>query len=79
MKLLPLIALITCTGMIETLAQENEAVASVNNTYVPIIENGQTQINPSFKDPDLWIRHDLWVETEFDQTETANRTACMCP
>lgn len=33
---------------------------------VPVVKNGQTQIIPEFKDPDLWIRHDLWVETEFD-------------
>ena len=33
---------------------------------VPIIVDGETQIVPGFKDPDLWIRHDLWVETEFD-------------
>lgn len=32
----------------------------------PIIEDGETQIVPAFEDPDYWIRHDLWVETEFD-------------
>jgi len=32
----------------------------------PIFENGQAQVVPAFADPALWIRHDLWVETEFD-------------
>lgn len=33
---------------------------------VPIIEDGQAQVIPAFNDPTKWIRHDLWVETEFD-------------
>jgi len=33
---------------------------------VPIIVDGETQVIPEFKDPEKWIRHDLWVETEFD-------------
>ncbi|MFT4689870.1 MAG: X-Pro dipeptidyl-peptidase [Limisphaerales bacterium] len=33
---------------------------------VPIFTDGQTQVVPGFKDPDKWIRHDLWVEAEFD-------------
>ncbi len=36
------------------------------NKAVPVIKDGETQIVPDFNDPDLWIRHDLWVETEFD-------------
>ena len=33
---------------------------------VPIIKDGETQVAPRFKDSDMWIRHDLWVETDFD-------------
>jgi X-Pro dipeptidyl-peptidase len=33
---------------------------------VPVIEDGQAQIIPAFENPESWIRHDLWVETEFD-------------
>ena len=33
---------------------------------LPIFENGAAQIVPAFENPDKWIRHDLWVETEFD-------------
>lgn len=32
----------------------------------PIFEDGQAQVVPEFSDPDKWIVHDLWVETEFD-------------
>ena len=32
----------------------------------PSIEDGQAQIVPEFSDPTTWIRHDLWVETDFD-------------
>ena len=35
-------------------------------TIGPIIENGEAQIVPEFSDADRYIRHDLWVETEFD-------------
>ncbi|MGM0489770.1 MAG: Xaa-Pro dipeptidyl-peptidase, partial [Planctomycetota bacterium] len=33
---------------------------------VPLIVDGETQVVPAFKDKETWIRHDLWVETEFD-------------
>ena len=32
----------------------------------PIFKDGLAQKVPAFEDPDMWIRHDLWVETEFD-------------
>ncbi|MBT8300988.1 MAG: Xaa-Pro dipeptidyl-peptidase, partial [Maribacter sp.] len=32
----------------------------------PIIKDGEAQIVPAFEDATKWIRHDLWVETEFD-------------
>ena len=32
----------------------------------PVFENGQAQIVADFADAATWIRHDLWVETEFD-------------
>ncbi len=32
----------------------------------PVVEDGQAQIVPAFADSATWIRHDLWVETEFD-------------
>ena len=33
---------------------------------VPIFKDGEAQIVDGFKDSDYWIRHDLWVETDFD-------------
>ncbi|MEM8524622.1 MAG: Xaa-Pro dipeptidyl-peptidase [Bacteroidota bacterium] len=33
---------------------------------VPIFKDGEAQIVNAFDTPDKWIRHDLWVETEFD-------------
>lgn len=33
---------------------------------IPQIQNGMTQAIAELKDPDLWIREDLWVETTFD-------------
>jgi X-Pro dipeptidyl-peptidase len=33
---------------------------------VPVFKEGEAQIVKAFEDPDYWIRHDLWVETEFD-------------
>ena len=32
----------------------------------PVFENGQAQIVPAFADQAQWVRHRLWVETEFD-------------
>ncbi|MBT4400138.1 MAG: Xaa-Pro dipeptidyl-peptidase, partial [Bacteroidetes bacterium] len=32
----------------------------------PIIKDGMTQVVPEFKDPEKWIIHDLFVESEFD-------------
>ncbi len=32
----------------------------------PVIEDGQAQVVAAFADSAVWIRHDLWVETEFD-------------
>ena len=33
---------------------------------LPVFEDGEAQIVKRFEDPDMWIRHDLWVETDFD-------------
>lgn len=36
------------------------------NLQIPVIENGLAQVIPELENPELWIREDLWVETEFD-------------
>lgn len=46
--------------------------AALSNTVIaeekakPIFKDGQAQVVPEFKDQKEWIRHDLFVETEFD-------------
>jgi X-Pro dipeptidyl-peptidase len=37
------------------------------------IEDGQAQVVPGFEDRDLWVRHDLWVEAEFDSDRDGQR------
>ena len=43
-----------------------ETVMNENDKAIPVFKDGEAQIVPVFNDPDQWIRHDLWVETEFD-------------
>ena len=40
--------------------------AEGQETARPVFEDGQAQIVPAFQDTTLWIREELWVETEFD-------------
>ena len=40
--------------------------ADENSTARPVFADGQAQVVPAFENPDDWIQHDLWVETEFD-------------
>jgi X-Pro dipeptidyl-peptidase len=35
----------------------------------PVFADGQAQVVPAFSDPKSWIRHDLWVVTEFDSDQ----------
>lgn len=45
-------------------AQKKEAVLETKS--VPIFKEGEAQVVPGFNDETKWLRHDLWVETEFD-------------
>jgi X-Pro dipeptidyl-peptidase len=40
---------------------------------LPVFKDGQAQVVERFNDPDMWIRHDLWVETEFDSDHDGSR------
>lgn len=40
--------------------------AQTSQLAKPIFENGEAQIVEAFNDPTQWIRHDLWVETDFN-------------
>ncbi len=53
----------------QTNAQEKtETVPApqTGKTIVPVVVNGEAQKIPAFEDAGKWIKHDLWVETEFD-------------
>jgi X-Pro dipeptidyl-peptidase len=42
-------------------------VAAVSgDPAIPVFKDGAAQVVKAFEDSDYWIRHDLWVETEFD-------------
>lgn len=38
----------------------------VSEKAKPTFKDGEAQIVEAFSNPESWIRHDLWVETEFD-------------
>ncbi|WP_339925447.1 Xaa-Pro dipeptidyl-peptidase [uncultured Cyclobacterium sp.] len=56
-NLRPTLILLVVFLSIPALAQQNA---------VPVFENGEAQEVAAFKDESKWIRHDLWVETDFD-------------
>ena len=49
------------------LAQPSAAPAAAPATpATPVFVNGMAQVVPAWRDSSSWIRHDLWVETDFD-------------
>ncbi|MFO7755355.1 MAG: Xaa-Pro dipeptidyl-peptidase [Bacteroidales bacterium] len=42
------------------------STTAIQAQATPVFVDGQAQIVPAFEDPETWIRHDLWVETDFD-------------
>lgn len=60
--LLAFLSLGLCAMSQKSIAQD----AKDTEKAKPIFKDGQAQIVPAFKDSKEWIRHDLWVETEFD-------------
>ena len=55
-----------CICVLTLLVATTCSVSADEKPSVPVIVDGETQEVPRLKDPDLWIRQDLWVETEFD-------------
>jgi X-Pro dipeptidyl-peptidase len=49
------------------------AVAQKAAPTLPVFTDGQAQVVPGFNDPARWIRHDLWVEAEFDSDGDGKR------
>ncbi|MDZ7773135.1 MAG: Xaa-Pro dipeptidyl-peptidase [Balneolaceae bacterium] len=60
LSLFALLAAILFTATPEAAAQD------ADTPTVPLIEDGRAQVIPAFDNPEEWIRHHLWVETEFD-------------
>jgi X-Pro dipeptidyl-peptidase len=61
-----LIAASAAAGLLAVTALSSAGAAQAQTTVGPIFEDGMSQIVPEFSDPNLWIRQQLWVETEFD-------------
>ncbi|NPD47624.1 Xaa-Pro dipeptidyl-peptidase [Lentimicrobium sp. S6] len=53
-------------GLLFFILFHSSIMAQDENKVGPIFKDGEAQIVPEFEDADRWIRHDLWVETEFD-------------
>jgi X-Pro dipeptidyl-peptidase len=52
---------------------QNTLTAQTTPTVVPVIVNGEAQKIPAFEVSEDWIKHDLWVETEFDSDGDGKR------
>jgi X-Pro dipeptidyl-peptidase len=66
MRALPCLPLVRRAGRAAALLFVFVGVATAQQPARPVFEDGQAQVVPAFADSMQWIRHDLWVETEFD-------------
>ncbi len=55
-----------CVSILTSIVAVDSAAAQDKKPTVPVFKDGEAQIVPGFKDASKWVRHDLWVETEFD-------------
>ena len=53
-------------ALVATLAAQRAAAQGGTAAAGPVFQNGMAQVVPAFQDSANWIRHDLWVETNFD-------------
>lgn len=53
-------------GQVTAIVKTDKQPQVQSVTTVPVIVNGEAQKIPAFENSNDWIRHDLWVETEFD-------------
>ena len=58
------ISILTCLLVI--LLSIQPVLAQSTNKAVPVFKDGEAQVVEAFSKMEDWIRHDLWVETEFD-------------
>ncbi len=59
-------ALRLCALALAATAIAGTAATQEEPRTLPVFVDGQAQVVEGFKDPDQWVQHDLWVETEFD-------------
>jgi X-Pro dipeptidyl-peptidase len=57
------------TLLLPALALGTPAAAQAAPRAAPVFADGQAQVVPAFSDSKQWIRHHLWVVTEFDSDE----------
>jgi len=64
------LSVITMLLQPELVAQAQKSLPAASGkvvpTVVPVIMNGEAQKIPAFENAEDWIKHDLWVEAEFD-------------
>lgn len=67
----------TTVLLVASLLTTASSVAQDDNSTVapkavPVFKDGEAQIVDAFNDRKDWIRHDLWVETEFDSDDNGS-------
>lgn len=60
------------TFLIAALTFSILSYAQTTETTTPIFKDGEAQIVEGFSNKETWLRHDLWVETEFDTDGDGN-------
>ncbi len=56
-------------ALLQSLGCASAQVATTSPSYDgprPVFVDGQAQVVDAFQDAERWLRHDLWVETDFD-------------
>jgi X-Pro dipeptidyl-peptidase len=64
-----------CLLVLHLLILQNLAKAqdtAIQEKAVPVFEDGQAQVVDAFSESKDWIKHDLWVETEFDSDDSGS-------
>ena len=56
------VALFNAPGLKDSVSAQDDPLEHT----LPVFKDGEAQIVDGFKDEKDWIRHDLWVEAEFD-------------
>ena len=57
------------TALLSPILLVHPASGQAVERALPVFADGQAQVVPAFNDPRRWIRHDLWVVTEFDSDQ----------